>query len=97
MSDQVKSDDLSFGEALQELEGIVGQLEGGQLELEQSLDKYQRGVELLKSLQGKLSDAQQKVTMLIGELEEEAAATDSASPEPPAAGGTVVSSEEIPF
>lgn len=63
--------DLSFGAALGELETIVSQLEGGQLELEDSLDRYERGVSLLRSLQAKLGEAQQKVTMLIGELESE--------------------------
>ncbi len=63
--------DLTFGAALGELEAIVSQLEGGQLELEDSLDRYERGVSLLRSLQAKLGEAQQKVTMLIGELEAE--------------------------
>jgi len=63
---------LPFGEALAELEAIVGQLESGQLELEESLDQYERGVGLLKLLQARLTEAQQKVTMLIGELEDDA-------------------------
>lgn len=62
-------DDLAFGEALSELETIVAKLEGGQLELEDSLAQYERGVGLLRALQTKLADAQQRVTMLIGELE----------------------------
>jgi len=62
-------EEMTFGEALAELEGIVGSLEGGQLELETSLERYERGVALLRSLQTKLSEAQQKVTTLIGELE----------------------------
>lgn len=65
-------DEMNFGDALAELESIVAALEGGQLELEESLTRYQRGVALLQSLQGKLEDAQQKVTALIGELEGEA-------------------------
>ena len=70
-----RPEDLAFGDALGELEGIVSALEGGQLDLEDSLSRYERGVALLRALQAKLSDAQQKVTMLIGELEadEEAA------------------------
>lgn len=73
MSDNVQSgEDLAFGAALAELERIVGELESGQLELEDSMTRYERGVALLKSLQSKLADAQQKVTMLIGELESEA-------------------------
>jgi len=63
--------EMAFGEALKELEGIVAALEGGQLELEESLSRYERGVALLQALQGKLSDAQQKVTSLLGELEPE--------------------------
>ena len=66
------SQEASFGEALSELESIVAALEGGQLELEESLTKYERGVALLRLLQAKLADAQQKVTMLIGDLESEA-------------------------
>jgi len=65
--------DLAFGDALAELEGIVSQLESGQLELEESLSQYERGVGLLRALQAKLADAQQKVTMLIGELESDSA------------------------
>ncbi len=63
--------EMAFGEALKELEGIVAALEGGQLELEESLSRYERGVALLRALQAKLADAQQKVTSLIGELESE--------------------------
>ena len=69
-------EEMAFGEALAELEAIVSALEGGQLELEDSLERYERGVALLRSLQIKLADAQQKVTMLIGELETDATDTD---------------------
>jgi exodeoxyribonuclease VII small subunit len=62
---------MRFGEAITELESIVAQLESGQLELEDSLERYERGVALLKALQTKLAEAQQKVTMLMGELEGE--------------------------
>lgn len=70
---RTSADELAFGVALSELEGIVSQLEGGQLELEDSLDRYERGVALLRALQAKITDAQQKVTMLLGELELETA------------------------
>lgn len=70
-------EELAFGEALAELEAIVAALEGGQLELEDSLVRYERGVGLLRALQDRLSDAQQRVTMLIGELEVEASAEET--------------------
>ncbi len=68
--------DQSFGAALAELETVVAELESGRLELEDSLERYERGVALLRSLQAKLTDAQQKVTVLIGELEAEALTAD---------------------
>ncbi len=80
MTEDVKApEELSFGDALKELETIVTSLESGQLELEDSLSRYERGVALLRALQAKLADAQQKVTMLIGELEVETAETDALS------------------
>ncbi|MDR3037105.1 MAG: exodeoxyribonuclease VII small subunit [Coriobacteriales bacterium] len=62
---------LSFREASEELEGIVRLLEGNQLELEESLACYERGVALLRTLQSRLAEAQQKVTVLLGEVEPE--------------------------
>ena len=70
MSDQVKPvEELSFKEASDELERIVRALEGNQLELEDSLKYYERGVQLLRMLQQRLDQAQQKVDVLLGELE----------------------------
>ena len=70
------ADELSFGAALAELEQIVKALEGGQLELEDSLARYERGVALLRACKSKLSDAEQRVTMLVGELEDDEATDD---------------------
>ncbi len=61
-------EDLSFREAMAELDTIVQALESNTLELEDSLSKYERGVALLRSLQSRLSQAQQKVDVLMGEL-----------------------------
>ena len=54
-----------------ELDGIVRVLESNSLELEDSLVSYERGVSLLRALQGRLNEAQQKVEVLMGELEGE--------------------------
>ncbi|MBR5260171.1 MAG: exodeoxyribonuclease VII small subunit [Eggerthellaceae bacterium] len=59
---------LTFREAMSELEGIVGLLEGNTLELEQSLESYERGIALIASLQKRLNEAEQKVEVLMGEL-----------------------------
>jgi exodeoxyribonuclease VII small subunit len=64
-------DQMTFREAMAELEGIVGKLESNTLELEESLAAYERGVALLRDLQGRLTGAQQKVDVLMGTLEPE--------------------------
>lgn len=61
-------EDLSFREALGELESIVAVLESNTLELEESLASYERGVVLLGSLQKRLASAEQQVEVLMGEL-----------------------------
>ena len=97
-------EEQSFGDALAELDRIVAALEGGELELEDSMTRYERGVALLKGLKAKLDDAEQKVTMLVGELEEEAGDAPDTPDTPPAsparpAPGTSDSGlgEEVPF
>ena len=54
----------TFESALAELENIVTRMEGGQLSLENSLNAYKRGAELLKYCQAQLADAQQQVKVL---------------------------------
>ena len=61
-------EELTFREAMAELDGIVGVLESNTLELEESLASYERGVALLASLQRRLSAAEQQVDVLMGEL-----------------------------
>ncbi|QKF06938.1 exodeoxyribonuclease VII small subunit [Berryella wangjianweii] len=61
-------EELSFREAMAELDGIVGLLESNTLELEDSLVSYERGVALLRALKGRLGEAQQRVDVLMGEL-----------------------------
>lgn len=60
---------LTFREAMNELNSIVEQLESNMLELEESLVKYERGIALLRYLRASLNNAQQKVEILMGELD----------------------------
>jgi exodeoxyribonuclease VII small subunit len=57
---------LSFEKALEELESIVTRMEEGKLPLEESLAAYQRGAELLKLCEAKLTDAQARIAVLEG-------------------------------
>ncbi|MGE5386480.1 MAG: exodeoxyribonuclease VII small subunit [Betaproteobacteria bacterium] len=61
---QTPPDDLKFEAALAELEGIVRNMEGGELELENSINAYRRGVALLKHCQKQLAEAEQQIRIL---------------------------------
>lgn len=54
----------SFENAIAELETLVGQMESDKLPLEQSINAYKRGAELLQICQKSLSDAEQQVRIL---------------------------------
>lgn len=60
--------DPTFKQGMEELECIVRSLESGDMELEESLDLYAKGVKLLGVLQGKLDSAEQQVQVLMGQL-----------------------------
>jgi exodeoxyribonuclease VII small subunit len=62
------SGELSFEQALAELEKIVARMESGELSLEQALAAHQRGLELARSCQQRLEAAQQQVKVLEGEV-----------------------------
>ncbi|MEM7294310.1 MAG: exodeoxyribonuclease VII small subunit [Pseudomonadota bacterium] len=53
-----------FEKALAELESLVEELEEGDLDLGDSLRKFERGVELARVCQQTLNDAEQKITQL---------------------------------
>ena len=57
--------DMSFEEALAELETIVRQLEQGDVELEKSIAIYERGAELKKHCEGRLKAAELKVEQIV--------------------------------
>ncbi len=59
-----KPENLSFEEALNELETLVEHLENGDISLDDSLKSFERGVALTRSCQRALSEAEQKVSIL---------------------------------
>ncbi len=56
--------ELSFEEAMAELEKVVTQLERGDVALEQSIKLYERGAALKAHCAGKLKDAEEKVELI---------------------------------
>jgi exodeoxyribonuclease VII small subunit len=53
-----------FESAIAELEAIVKRLEGGDLPLEQSLELFERGVQLSRFCHSKLEEAERRVELL---------------------------------
>ena len=63
MSDRPVAE-MTFEEAMAELEQVVGQLERGDVALEDSIKLYERGAELKKRCEAKLKDAEEKVAAI---------------------------------
>ncbi len=60
-----KNKNFDFEASLNELEKLVDALETGDLNLEQSLQDFERGITLTRSCQKALTQAQQKVQILL--------------------------------
>ena len=56
--------DLSYEQALSELETLVAKMEAGQLPLDQLLTSYQRGAQLLQFCRGRLDAVEAQVKLL---------------------------------
>lgn len=56
---------LTFEQAMQELESIVRKLEGGQVTLEVAINSYERGSALKKHCEAKLQDAKMRVEKIV--------------------------------
>jgi exodeoxyribonuclease VII small subunit len=64
-----RSREPTFEEAMTRLEEIVKELEEAELPLEQSLKVFEEGVRLSRLLNGKLSEAEEKVEILLRDEE----------------------------
>lgn len=67
--------DKTFEESLKELETIALELENGNLNLDESIEKFEKGIKLSKVCTEKLDKAEKKINILLktenGELIEE--------------------------
>ncbi|WP_299564511.1 exodeoxyribonuclease VII small subunit [uncultured Sulfitobacter sp.] len=57
-------DDMSFEAAMAELEKVLGQLERGDVALEESIALYERGAALKARCEAKLKEAEEKVAAI---------------------------------
>ena len=64
----------SFEDKMQELEKVVTMLEKGDMNLDESLNKFEEGMKLSKECNKMLEDAEKKITILLeqdGNIEEQ--------------------------
>ncbi|MEL6126611.1 MAG: exodeoxyribonuclease VII small subunit [Pseudomonadota bacterium] len=64
MSTEPNVAEMSFEDALAALEQVVGQLETGNVPLEQSIALYERGAALKAHCEAKLASAEEKVAQI---------------------------------
>jgi exodeoxyribonuclease VII small subunit len=57
-------EEMTFEQAMAELERVVGQLDSGDVPLEQSIQLYERGAALRARCEAKLKDAEEKVAAI---------------------------------
>ncbi|KGA97898.1 exodeoxyribonuclease VII small subunit [Alkalihalobacillus alcalophilus ATCC 27647 = CGMCC 1.3604] len=72
MSD-TKKEEISFEEAMNELENVVEQLEQGDVPLDEAISMFQKGMELSKQCHDKLEQVEKKMDRILhpdGEIEE---------------------------
>ena len=55
---------ITFEQALEKLETIVSAIEQGKVSLEESIDKYAEGIELIKQCRKILDTAEKKIQLL---------------------------------
>ncbi|RBI85474.1 exodeoxyribonuclease VII small subunit [Rhodosalinus halophilus] len=64
MTEAKPVEQMSFEEAMRELETVVTQLERGDVALEESIRLYERGAELKARCETKLKEAEEKVAQI---------------------------------
>jgi exodeoxyribonuclease VII small subunit len=83
MAKKSQSPPKSFEDALAELEQILSAIEGGQVGLEESLVKYERGTFLIQHCRGVLNTAEKQIEVLTTTSEGGSESTAPVTEEPP--------------
>ncbi|OPX43436.1 exodeoxyribonuclease 7 small subunit [Ruminiclostridium hungatei] len=60
---------MSFEEAISQLEQIVARLEKGEVSLEESISDFQQGIELSRYCAARLDEAEKKISVLLQDEE----------------------------
>ena len=59
-----KKDNISFEEALKDLEKIVDELNNGEMELEKAITAYEKGIKLKNICEERLKNAQERIELI---------------------------------
>ena len=68
---QAEKSQLSFEQAIKELTSIVSTIEQGQIALEDSLEQYERGIQLIQHCRGILQNAEKRIEKISREEKKE--------------------------
>ena len=66
----VKKNDMSFEEALKDLEKIVEDLNNGDMELEKAITAYEKGIQLKNICEERLKNAQERIELIQNKKQE---------------------------
>ena len=65
-----KKNDISFEEALKDLEKIVENLNNGDMELEKAITAYEKGIQLKNICEERLKNAQERIDLIQNKKQE---------------------------
>ncbi|MBZ0111304.1 MAG: exodeoxyribonuclease VII small subunit [Thermoanaerobaculia bacterium] len=71
MSGTEATESLSFGDAMEALEGILRRIEGNETDIDALADELQQAAQLLELCRGKIRKAEVEVTQIVQQLEQE--------------------------
>ena len=66
----VKKNDISFEEALKDLEKIVEDLNNGDMKLEKAITAYEKGIQLKNICEERLKNAQERIELIQNKKQE---------------------------
>jgi exodeoxyribonuclease VII small subunit len=75
--EKAKSGELTFEQAIDQLNGIVSRIEQGQVPLQESLEQYEKGMKLIGYCRSILQDAEKRIEQI--SVQKESAAGDKQS------------------
>lgn len=71
MSGTTEQPQPSFGDAMQELEGILERIEGEEIDIDRLAEELRRAAQLLDLCRGKIRKAEVEVTQIVQSLEDD--------------------------